>query len=260
MKKKTAAVMAAAAVLFLAFSAPVSATTAATNDMEAEITTTTTQKVYSTAPDIVIADSEDETLGSITFRSSNSKRIEVGKVTTLYLTIKDMSGTINTMFTSSNTAIATVEKINNTSVKVTGLREGEVVITATAGGKSAKYTLIIGNESVTQAQGEQPTAATESGGEVDVDLFSSSEEYEQKLAAYAEADQQSGAGGIIIGLIGLAAIISGFGTVLSVMFSNRSPKLTLYPNTQRQFSVGGYRGKKRKRLLADHYYRNIKKY
>ena len=251
------------AVLLVIFPAAVSATTSGETVSE-EITTTTTQKTYSTAPDIVISDSEDETLGSIAFRTSNSKRIAVGKVTTLYLTIKDMSGTINTIFTSSNTAIATVEKINNTSVKVTGLREGEVVITATAGGKSAKYTLLIGDESVTAVQPDGSAGVTEPNGGVvadvaevladggaDVDLFSTSDEYEQKLAAYTEASQQSGSGGIIIGLIGLAAIISGFSTVLTVMFSNRSPKLTLYPNTQRQFSVGGYRGKKRKRTPAD---------
>lgn len=246
---------------FLPFAAPgVSA---------AEVTTTTTAQTTpattaGTAPNVNVPTNGDETLGSVSFKTSNSKRVPIGKNTTLYVTIKDMTGAVTTVFTCSNTSIASIEKISNTSVRVYGLKAGEVVITATAGGKTAKYVLIVGDEETTttaaaviENPGAAPTTAPENLENVDVDLFS---EYDDKLAAYSAEQKKADAGSIIVGVIGFAAIIGGLGTVISVMFSNRSPKLTLYPGSRRRFNVGGYHGKKRRRLLPDQYYRRIHKY
>lgn len=223
---------------------------------ETTTSTTTTTLNISTSP--------STSLGSITFKTSNSKRVEVGKSTQLFITIKDMSGSITTTFSCSNTAIATIEKVNNTCVKVYGLKNGEVVITATAGGKADKYTLIVGDSSATATAGTDGAATPTSayiGGEID--YFSENEhssEYRANMRKYIEEKNQSDALSILIGVVGWAAIIAMCGVVLSVIFRNRSPKLNLYPGSRRRFNTGGYRGNQRKRLLPDHYYRNNKKY
>jgi len=221
---------------------------------EVTVTPTTTAP-----PVVVVQDSDTQSLGSITFRASNSTRVPVGKSTTLYVKIEDMVGTVVTSFSCSNPGVASIEKINNMSVRVTGVKEGEVVITATAGGKSAKYTLIVGDEQVT-APPTQPTAQTpETDATQSVDINLSSE-YQNEILALVEKKKESSAGSIILGVIGLVAIIGGLGSVISVMFSNHTPKLTLYPGSRRRFNAGTGKGRTKKRLLPDHYYRNVKKH
>lgn len=222
-----------------------------------EVTTTTTS---TPPPTVVVAESDTQTLGSISFRASNSKRVPVGKSVTLYVKIEDMAGTVVTSFTCSNPNIATIEKINNVSVRVTGVKQGEVVITATAGGKSAKYTLIVGDADVTSvvpSQSQTASAAAEEQDSVYADIYE--QEFHSEVAELANRRKENSAGSIILGIIGLGVIIGGLGTVLSVMFSNHTPKLTLYPGSRRRFNAGASKGKIKKRLLPDHYYRNIKK-
>jgi len=206
-----------------------------------------------------ISTSPSESLGSVTFKSSNSTRIEVGKSTTLYITIKDMSGSQATTFSCSNTSVASIEKINNTCVRVYGLKDGEVIISATVGGKTAKYSLIVGS-----AQPTNDTAGIVGGGVTnnasgDIELDFSTIGQDQ-LSQFIEQNKQDDAVTIIIGIIGWTAIISIFSLVLSVIFRNRSPKVNMYPGTKARFNNSGYSGKHKKRLLPDHYYRSIRKY
>ena len=245
----------AIALLCAAFFCAAAGSVSAAETTGAVITQTTT------APDMVTVENSDtQTLGSVTFRASNSERVPVGKSTTLYIKIEDMKGTVTTAFSCSNPSIATIEKVNNVSVRVTGVKEGEVVITATAGGKSAKYTLIVGEAKVTsaptQAQQTDPAAETTV---VPVD-FSMGTQYQDQILALAEQERQADAGNILLGVIGLVAIVAGLGSVVSVMLSNGTPKLTLYPGSRRRFNAGTGKGRSKKRLLPDHYYRNVKKH
>lgn len=229
--------------------APGSDSTAApANDTTTKTPTSSTTYPVSTSP--------EESLGSVTFKSSNSTRIEVGKSTTLYITIKDMPGSETTAFSCSNTAVASIEKINNTCVKVYGLKDGEVVISATVGGKTAKYGLIIGAAQATNAVGGATTAPTISGN-IEIDMSNLGND---QLSQYIAQNQKDDAATIIIGIISWAAIITAFGTVLSVIFRNRTPKYNTYPGSRTRFNTGGYTGKQKKRLLPDHYYRSIRKY
>ncbi len=193
----------------------------------------------------------------------------MGKTTTLYLTISDISGNYSTVFTVDDTSVVSIEKINNQSVKVTGIKTGSVVITAYIEGRTAQYTLAVGDAPVTQ-----PTSAPTAVGpentedipeepavddEFELDLFSTPED--NRLAEYMEEAQQTSAGDMLLGIIGFAAIFGGFGVVLSVIFRNRSPKLNLYPGSRRRFNTNGaVGGKRRKRLLPDHYYRSNDKF
>lgn len=214
----------------------------------------------SSSSSFIISTSPSASLGSISFKTSNSKRVEVGKSTYLYITISDMSGSITTSFSCSNTSIASIEKINNTCVKVYGLKTGEVVITATAGGKTAKYSLVVGDEDATttsSAIGGISGAQTTSTAALTLEELLPEEE--NVLSAYIEEKRQKDIPGIILGLIGWAAIIAFFSMILSVMFNNRTPKLNVSPGTKHRFTSGGL-SRRRKRLLPDHYYRNIKKY
>lgn len=226
-----------------------SSSTAAPSDS----TTTKTPTSETTYP---VSTSPEISLGSVTFKSSNSTRIEVGKSTTLYITIKDMPGSETTTFSCSNTAVASIEKINNTCVKVYGLKDGEVVISATVGGKTAKYGLVVGAAKQSDAVGGITTPTT-IGGNVEIDLSNLGSD---QLSQYIEQNQKDDAATIIIGIISWTAIITAFGTVLSVIFRNRTPKYNTYPGSRARFNTGGYTGKQKKRLLPDHYYRSIRKY
>ena len=244
--KKIAAVM---MVMLMMLSFPLSARATTAGNSTAEDTTTTSY---------VISTSPSESLGSVTFKSSNSTRVEVGKSTTLYITIKDMSGSQATTFSCSNTSVASIEKINNTCVRVYGLKDGEVVISATVGGKTAKYSLLVGSAQATSGNGAG-AAATQSSGYADLDIEFSTLGQDQ-LSQYIEQNKQDDAATIIMGIIGWTAIISLFSLVLSVIFRNRSPKMNMYPGSRARFNTGSYTGKQKKRLLPDHYYRSIRKY
>lgn len=211
------------------------------------------------SPSFIISTSPSTSLGSISFKTSNSKRVEVGKSTYLYVTIKDMSGSVSTSFSCSNTSIASIEKINNTCVKVYGLKTGEVVISATAGGKTAKYSLIVGDENVTTTTAQGGIIAPETTTTASLTLEELLPEEESMLSEYIEQKRQNDIPGLILGLIGWAAIITFFSMILSVMFNNRTPKLNVSPGTKHRFSSGGL-SKRRKRLLPDHYYRSMRKY
>ncbi len=213
--------------------------------------TTTTSYVISTSP--------SESLGSVTFKSSNSTRVEVGKSTTLYITIKDMSGSQATTFSCSNTSVASIEKINNTCVRVYGLKDGEVVISATVGGKTAKYSLIVGSAQTAGGNGAAGGVTTQTNAYSDVELDFSNLGQDQ-LSQFIEQNKQDDAATIIMGIIGWTAIISIFSLVLSVIFRNRTPKMNMYPGSRTRFNTGSYTGKQKKRLLPDHYYRSIRKY
>lgn len=261
-------------------------TTEKTSKKTSKKTTTTTKKKTTKKTVKKTAETEQTTTaatvsaqsagGTVVFKSSNSKRVPVGKSTTLYLTIADVRGVINTDFTVNDATVASIQKINNQSVKVTGIKEGNAVVTATVAGRTAQYKITVGNSSKATAattaaqddtpQGEdaapvdtaEPTEDEETNEDWELDLFSSAEN--DQLAEYIKESKQSSAGDIIMGIIGFAAIFGGFGLVLAVIFRNRTPKLNLYPGSRRRFNTGGYKGRRRKRLLPDSYYRRNKKY
>lgn len=204
-----------------------------------------------------VATSPSESLPSIKFSTSNAKRIEVGRSTTLYVTKKNMKDPSTTVFSCSDSSIARVEKESDNHCRVHGLKTGEVVITATAGGVSDKYVLYVGDESAT-ANSTTATGETAVTSLPPIDYLSENDE--RILDKYIIENKSSSAIDYLIGIIGWAAIIGLCALVLSVMFRNRSPKLNLYPGSRRRFNTGGMRGNQRKRLLPDHYYRNNKKY
>jgi len=219
---------------------------------EGASTTTSSQ-----SPGVVIATSPNENLASLTFSTANSKRVEVGKATTLYVTMHNIQSSSAVEFSSSDPNVARVEKDGSDRCKVHGLKKGEVTITARIGSMEATYLLYVGDESVTDA-GTSTTAASVTNGLADFDYFSDADK--NTLEQYIVDKKSDDAVSYLIGIIGVAVIIALCGLVLSVMFKNGSPKLNLYPGSRRRFNTGGYRGNQRKRLLPDQYYRNNKKY
>ena len=205
---------------------------------------------------LVIATSPSENLASISFSTANSKRVEVGKATTLYVTMNNIQSSSSLEFFSSDPSVARVDKDGNDRCKVHGLKIGEVTITARVGSMEATYLLYVGDESVT-AGGTTTTASVQfAPGEID--YFSDSDR--EILQQYITDKKNDDAISYMIGIVGVAIIIGLCGLVLSVMFRNRSPRLNLYPGSRRRFNTGGCRGNQRKRLLPDQYYRNNKKY
>lgn len=218
----------------------------------------TTSQSATTPSGVIIATSPSESLASITFSTANSKRVEVGRAVTLYVTMNNIQSSASVEFYSSDPSVAQVEKDGSDRCKVHGIKNGEVTITARVGSMEANYLLYVGDESVT-AGGTTTTAANVQNTQVgSFDYFSESDE--SILQQYIVENKTSDAISYLAGVIGIAAIIGLGGLVLSVMFRNRSPKLNLYPGSRRRFNTGGYRGNQRKRLLPDKYYRINKKY
>ena len=215
------------------------------------------QDTTSQSSGVVIATSPSESLASITFSTANSKRVEVGKATTLYVTMNNIQSSAAVEFFSSDPSVARVEKDGNDRCKVHGLKIGEVTITARIGSMEATYLLYVGDESVT-AGGTTTTAAVIAGNHGDINYFSESDQ--SVLDKYIVEKKSDDAVSYLLGVIGVAVIVGLCGIVISVMFRNHSPKLNLYPGSRRRFNTGGYRGNQRKRLLPDQYYRNNKKY
>jgi len=216
--------------------------------------TTTSQQ----SSGVVIATSPSENLASLTFSTANSKRVEVGKATTLYVTMHNIQSSSSVEFSSSDPSVARVEKDGTDRCKVHGLKNGEVTITARIGSMEASYLLYVGDESVTAPGGGTTTTAAAADTPGDINYFSESDQL--ILEQYIVEKKSQDAISYLIGIIGIAVIVGLCGLVLSVMFKNRSPKLNLYPGSRRRFNTGGYRGNQRKRLLPDQYYRNNKKY
>lgn len=233
--------------------------------------TTTTADPDADVPVVTVPSNSQETLGTVGFAQSNTKRISVGKSTVLYLTIKDMGYSYATTFESSDETIATVELIDNRAAKVVGLKSGVVTITATVdstkGIKVAKYELTIGEEdgSSNVTTDEDSDNDTTNGGivtdydDADLDLFSSTED--PMLAAYARERNSNNATSILLGLIGWVFIIMAVVYVFSVIIRSRTPKMNVSPGSRRRYSAGGSGSlRSGSRLLPDKYYRNMKKY
>lgn len=220
-------------------------------------------------PVVSVSSNSQETLGTVNFSASNTKRIAVGKSTTLYLTIKDMGYSYGTTFETSDESIATVKQIDNRAVKVVGMKSGVVTIIATVdstkGIKVAKYQLAVGDAEIsddTETSSETDDSqvggiVTEDDNNVDLDLFSSTDD--PMLAAYAESRSNNNATSILLGLIGWVLIILAVVYVFSVIIRSRTPKMNVSPGSRRRYSAGGS-ARSGNRLLPDRYYRNLKKY
>ncbi len=231
-----------------------------------EETTTTTSDPDADVPVVSVESSEQETLGSVNFSQANTTAIAVGKSTVLYLNITDMGYSYGTTFESSDETIATVDQIDNRAVKVVGIKSGVVTITATVdstkGVKVATYELTVGDVSSassdeTASESSEAGIVTEDDDDIDIDLFSSTDN--EQLIAYAEASNESKASTILLGLIGWALIIAGVVYVFSVIIRSRTPRMNASPGHHRRYSASSS-SRSGRRLLSDKYYRNLKKY
>lgn len=246
---------------------------ASSDTSSADTSSAVSSKSDDDVPETTVSSNPQETLGTVGFAEANTKRIAVGKSTTLYLTIKDMGYSYGTTFTTSDKSIATVEQINNDAVKVVGLKSGTVTITATVSPKGeksdkvAKYVLIVGDGEATSdiTQSNTDSDADETGGgiitdfnDADLDLFSSTTD--PMLIEYAKARSNTNATSLLLGLIAWIFIISAVVYVFSVVIGLRTPKMNVSPGTRKRYSTGGSSPRAGNRLLSDRYYRNIKKY
>ncbi len=249
--------------------------TAQTSQTSADTSSAVSSNRDDDVPVVSVASNPQETLGTVGFSDANTKRIAVGKSTTLYLIIKDMGYNFSTTFECSDTGIATVSYLDTRSVKVVGLKNGVVTITATVNSKSkgdkvAKYVLIVGDAELTSDIAEsalESDVASDNGGGIiteyendnDLDLFSSTED--PMLVEYANARANTNATSLLIGLIAWIFIISAVVYVFSVIISLRTPKLNVSPGSRRRYSTGSSDSlRSGNRLLPDKYYRGLKKY
>jgi hypothetical protein len=258
----------AAACVIILFAPKVSATSR---------TSSTTRSADTSDPDanvseVIVSSNPQQTLGTVGFSDSNTKRITVGKSTVLYLSIRDMGYDYHTQFETSDKTIATVQKIDNRAVKVVGLKSGTVTITATVPKSetvtiSAKYVLEIGEREETASDGQTENVSSVNGGGIvddvsdntDLDLYSSTAD--PMLLEYAKNRRSSNAASLLLGLIGWGLILFAVGYVFSVIIRSRTPKLNVSPGSRRRYSAGGSGSmRSENRLLPNKYYRNLKKY
>lgn len=74
---------------------------------------------------------------------NDTATIEAGKSIVENIVLTPVNGTSSVTFTSSDTTKATVEKVSNTQVKITGVAEGNSTITASANGHSDTLTVTV---------------------------------------------------------------------------------------------------------------------
>lgn len=221
--------------------------------------------------EVTVSSNSQETLGTVIFSDANTKRITVGKSTVLYLQIKDMGYIFDTQFESSDTAIATVKKIDNRAVKVVGLKSGTVTITASIRKSetvslSAKYVLQIDEGDAASQSPADNTSSITGGGIIDdtsdntdLDLYSSTAD--PMLLEYAKNQRSNNAATLLLGIIGWGLVLLAVGYVFSVVIRSRTPKLNVSPGSRKRYSASGSgRIRNGSRLLPDKYYRNLKKY
>ncbi|MBQ9901819.1 MAG: hypothetical protein IJM51_05470 [Clostridia bacterium] len=222
--------------------------------------------------EVTVSSNPQQTLGTVGFSESNTKRITVGKSTVLYLSIRDMGYDYHTQFETSDKTIATVQKIDNRAVKVVGLKSGTVTITATVPKSetvtiSAKYVLEVGEREETASEGQSERVSSAEGAGIvddvsdntDLDLYSSTTD--PMLLEYAKNRRNSSAASLLLGLIGWGMILFAVGYVFSVVIRSRTPKLNVSPGSRRRYSAGGSGSmRSENRLLPNKYYRNLKKY
>lgn len=266
---------AVAAVCIILFHAPSAYATGQNNTTSS--TTSTTRNASSSDPDanvseVTVSSNPQETLGTVGFSESNTKRITVGKSTVLYLTIKDMGYNFQTTFETSDPEIATVKKIDNRAVKVVGLKSGTVTITATVPKSktvtiSAKYVLQIDEGDATSSQTQPDGSSSVEGGGImedvsdntDLELYSST--VDPMLLEYSKTRRSANGASLLLGLIGWGLIIFAVGYVFSVVIRSRTPKLNVSPGSRKRYSASGSGSiRSGNRLLPDKYYRNLKKY
>ena len=222
--------------------------------------------------EVTVSSNPQQTLGTVGFSDSNTKRITVGKSTVLYLSIRDMGYDYHTQFETSDKTIATVQKIDNRAVKVVGLTTGPVTLTATVPKSetvtiAAKYVLEVGEREETSSDGQTEKVSSVNGAGIvddvsdntDLDLYSSTAD--PMLLEYARNRRSSSAASLLLGLIGWGLILFAVGYVFSVIIRSRTPKLNVSPGSRRRYSAGGSGSmRSENRLLPNKYYRNLKKY
>lgn len=93
---------------------------------------------------------------SASFNETSPSVVEGSKIT-LHLTTVPFNATSTVTFTSGTEGVATLEKINDRTVEVTGVDAGTSVITATAGGQSVATVTV----TVTDAPSPTPTPSPE---------------------------------------------------------------------------------------------------
>lgn len=275
--RRLAAMLAALAYAGVILISAPSAYATGQNGTTSRTTGTTRSAATSSDPDanvseVTVSSNPQETLGTVGFSESNTKRITVGKSTVLYLTIKDMGYNFNTTFETSDSAIATVQKIDNRAVKVVGLKSGVVTITATVPKSktvtvSAKYVLEIGEgDAVSSLTPADNTSSVNGGGimddasdNTDLDLYSSTTD--PMLMEYAKNRRSGNAATLLLGIIGWGLVLFAVGYIFSVVIRSRTPKLNVSPGSRKRYSAGGSGTiRSGSRLLPDKYYRNLKKY
>ncbi|MBQ5544058.1 MAG: Ig-like domain-containing protein [Clostridia bacterium] len=250
---------------------PVAASPDTSSSLSSDPSSSVSPPSDDSVPEDIVSSNPQETLGTAGFSDANTKRIAVGKSTTLYLTVKDMGYRFSTTFASSDKSIATVTQVDNRAVKVVGLKSGVVTITATVEAnnketKVAKYTLVVGDGELTSDSAASEPVSDGGAGIVtgyendnDLDLFSSTDD--PMLIAYAKSRTNANASSLLIGLIAWIFIISAVVYIFSVIISLRTPKLNVSPGSRRRYSTGGSDSlRSRNRLLPDKYYRGLKKY
>lgn len=201
----------------------------------------------------------------VKFKESNPNTVNMLKSITL--TIETMGITnLNTKFTSEDTTIATVEKLNNTNVKVIGLREGAVYIYAECGDKSAKFRVFV--RSADGTMGGVDTLNVSSVPDKVLDVASGepiASEFTYEGPPVSEEDifddlkyEKTNPVTIVVGIIGWGLIIIGIMLVVTIILQNRNPRTNRFPGGSRNRFSKHYN--KSKRILPDHYYRNLKKW
>lgn len=235
----------------------------------------------------------------LAFKEDNKKEVEVSRSVVLYITSTGINN-LNTEFTCSDTSIATVLKINDSSVRVFGLKNGEVTVTAISNDIKAKIRIKVGtgtaaNTTTTPPDEDAPPTPETPPNNI---LFVSSEENtasapendgkkeisDEELFGNLQTESKLKPATVVTAVIWWGIILLGAVVVTVIVLNNNTGKMRLKRSSVSTYSIklGGAgrrrmysglssghtarrrRGRKkaneRKRLLPDRYYRHLRKW
>ncbi|MDR1564456.1 MAG: hypothetical protein LBS74_05825 [Oscillospiraceae bacterium] len=240
-------------------------TTAKPTTTTKKATTTTKKSTTVTTPKPTTPKPTTTARRSVKFKDGNPSSVIKQKSITLTIETSGISS-LNTKFKSADTTIASVEKVNNTNVKVYGLREGTVDIVATCGDITAKFKITVKAEG--EATGSEeldvssvPDNALGVASEAPVITkaeFQGELVVKEDVLAAVSRKQSTDVFSNILGIIGWGLLIVLIMIVFTTIMRNRNPRSSRFPGGARSRYGKHYR--RSRHLLPDHYYRGLKKW
>jgi len=222
-------------------------------------TTTTPSQTTTTTPTTTKKTTTTTVKKSLAFKKDNTTNVAVSRSIVLYITSTGIND-LNTEFSCNDTTTATVLKINDSSVRVFGLKDGVVTVYATSGDLQAKIKITVGKgEPTATTTTTTPTVTSPTVESIpdnillvssDDDTASDEKNTNKKPMTDAElfgdlkTEKKLNAATVITGIVWWGIILVGVVAVTLVILNNNTGAMKLKSSvlySYKRAGKGGYR-------------------